>query len=142
MNIGVLGSGSWGSALAIALNHIGNVTLWGRDHAQITHLQSFKTNPNYLPEDIIFPNNIIFTTNLADIIDNELLIIATPVNSLREVLDRLKNFYTILLPQKFVRLAYTNNHNQLIDAVFLPQYTNAKFRVTHWYKNLWYIKGD
>ncbi len=53
--IAVLGSGSWGTALAIQFARAGKPTrLWGRDAAQLTDMRAARCNRRYLP-DAVFP---------------------------------------------------------------------------------------
>ena len=48
--IGVLGSGSWGTALAVHLARTGHdVRLWARDAALAAQLAATRTNAPYLP---------------------------------------------------------------------------------------------
>jgi glycerol-3-phosphate dehydrogenase (NAD(P)+) len=48
--IAVLGSGSWGTALAVQFARAGRPTLlWGRDPAAIETLQRERVNVRYLP---------------------------------------------------------------------------------------------
>src|SRR5690242_7252799 len=50
MQIGVLGSGSWGTALAAVLAEAGHdVALWGRDPALLADLRERRENRRYLP---------------------------------------------------------------------------------------------
>jgi glycerol-3-phosphate dehydrogenase (NAD(P)+) len=91
MQIAVLGAGSWGSALAIALSHVAdNVLLWSHKSQQIDYLQTHHNNPSYLPAEITFPANVCFTANLNECRSADLLIIATPLNAVREILQHLK----------------------------------------------------
>ena len=54
----MLGAGSWGTALAVHLGHIGHdVTLWGRDHALLADKVTRRANPTYLP-DLTFPEAV------------------------------------------------------------------------------------
>ena len=49
--IAVLGSGSWGTALAIQFARAGKPTrLWGRDAAQLRDMRSERRNRRYLPD--------------------------------------------------------------------------------------------
>ena len=49
--IAVLGSGSWGTALAIQFARAGHpVRLWGRDPAQLAALRQERCNQRYLPD--------------------------------------------------------------------------------------------
>ena len=53
--VAVIGSGSWGSALAVHLALVGHeVRLWGRDGALVEEMVARRANPVYLP-DITFP---------------------------------------------------------------------------------------
>ena len=54
-SIAVLGTGSWGTALAILFAKNGETTaLWGRDETHINEMQANSSNARYLP-DIPFP---------------------------------------------------------------------------------------
>ena len=64
--IGVLGAGSWGTALAISLSRDGRPAyLWGRDAAQISTIESVKCNIRYLP-DYSLPEQLKVTSNISD----------------------------------------------------------------------------
>lgn len=42
----MLGAGSWGTALAVHLGHIGHdVTLWGRDQTLLAEMATRRANP-------------------------------------------------------------------------------------------------
>lgn len=91
MQVAVLGAGSWGSALAIAMSHVtDNVFLWSHKLEQVNYLQSYRNNPSYLPAEIIFPANISFSVDFNECCEADLLIIATPLNAVREILQQLK----------------------------------------------------
>lgn len=90
MQINVLGAGSWGSALAIACSKIADVTIWSYqvEHAQF--LNATRHNPNYLPAEIYFADNVSFSAELGQCITADLIIIATPLNAIRQVLRQIK----------------------------------------------------
>lgn len=90
MKIGVLGAGSWGSALAIACSKVADVFLWSHNLAQVELLNATKSNPHYLPSEIKFADNVFFTYDLDNTIYSDLLIIATPLNAVREILLKIK----------------------------------------------------
>ncbi len=97
MRISVLGAGSWGSALAILFSKIASINLWSRNEEQLQYLRKYRTNPEYLPADIVFPSNIQFTSQISEAISScDLVIIATPLNSIRQITrDIRQNVETI-----------------------------------------------
>jgi len=98
MNILVLGAGAWGTALAVnaAMASTGHkVTLWARDTAQATHMQNSRTNARYLP-DVALPNALQVVGGSLDalgatIADQDLLVIASPMAGLRDMLVHLRS---------------------------------------------------
>lgn len=104
--IGVLGAGSWGTALAAWLaREVGAVTLWGRDPAHVARMQSSRANADYLP-DFTLPENLAVTADLAALGDVELLLFVTPSAALREVAA------AIALPATTVLLSCTKGIEQ------------------------------
>lgn len=93
MAISVLGAGSWGSALALALSHTDSVYLWSKSKEHIKLLQDTRTNHNYLPENVRFPANISFYDDINAVLDVDLIIIATPISAMRSILETLKKAY-------------------------------------------------
>ncbi|MCX8514521.1 MAG: NAD(P)-dependent glycerol-3-phosphate dehydrogenase [Burkholderiales bacterium] len=91
MAISILGAGSWGSALAIAMSHIDSVLLWSKSQQQVEQINLTKSNMHYLPAEIYFGANVVATNNLADCFSSDLIIIATPINSLREIITMIKD---------------------------------------------------
>ncbi len=87
--LAVLGAGAWGSALAGVLAPRHRVTLWARDPAQAQAIARTRRNARYLPE-IELPEALRVTADLdAALAQAELVIVATPVAGLRELLLRL-----------------------------------------------------
>lgn len=67
--IAVLGSGSWGTALASLVARHGHPTvLWGRDPVVVNAIDSQHENPRYLPG-LPLPENLRATTDMAAAID-------------------------------------------------------------------------
>jgi glycerol-3-phosphate dehydrogenase (NAD(P)+) len=83
--IGVLGAGAWGTALAAALAARHEVTLWARDAAQAEAIGRARVNARYLPE-IPLPDALTVGDRWPR--RPQLLVAATPVAGLREVLPR------------------------------------------------------
>ena len=84
--IAVLGSGSWGSALAIHLGRAGHdVRLWARDPVLATEMQASRANATYLPG-IAFPPAIAATHDIADAVDGATIVVfAIPSHGIRAV---------------------------------------------------------
>ena len=57
MKVAVLGSGAWGTALAVSFAPRHQVTLWARDTQQIETMCSTRRNQRYLP-DIPLPGEL------------------------------------------------------------------------------------
>ena len=92
MKISVLGSGAWGTALAIQAAQAGHdVCLWGRDASAIGAMRASRRNAAYLPDSEL-PAALELTSDRAAAIAHAaggLTIVATPMSGLRETLAAL-----------------------------------------------------
>jgi glycerol-3-phosphate dehydrogenase (NAD(P)+) len=88
--IAVLGSGSWGTALAIQFARAGKPTrLWGRDAALVETMLRERSNPRYLP-DAPFPEALTVVGELAAALDGVLdILIAVPSRGFRALLTQI-----------------------------------------------------
>jgi glycerol-3-phosphate dehydrogenase (NAD(P)+) len=88
--LAVLGAGAWGTALAAVLASRHRVALWARDPAQAKALAASRCNSRYLPE-IALPESLRIDADLDKALSGvAILIAATPVAGLRELLGRLR----------------------------------------------------
>jgi glycerol-3-phosphate dehydrogenase (NAD(P)+) len=85
----VLGSGSWGSALALylaKLNH--SVVLWGHDPKEIAECEKSRVNVRYLPG-FTLPQNITLTSSLKEAFlqatDDTVILLVVPSHAFAEV---------------------------------------------------------
>lgn len=88
MTVAVLGSGAFGTALAVAEARTGSVILWTRSEDQLRDMVETRTNPSRLP-DITLPDAVTPTGELADTATAEAVLLAVPMQSLRGFLERL-----------------------------------------------------
>jgi glycerol-3-phosphate dehydrogenase (NAD(P)+) len=88
--IAVLGSGSWGTALAIQFARAGRPTLlWGRDAHQRAELARERRNARYLP-DAPFPDGLGIEPDFARAVASALdVLVAVPSHAFRETLLKL-----------------------------------------------------
>jgi glycerol-3-phosphate dehydrogenase (NAD(P)+) len=88
--IAVLGSGSWGTALAIQFARAGKPTrLWGRDASALTDMQQTRCNRRYLP-DAPFPALLEVAASLDAALDGVCdVLIAVPSSGFRALLTSL-----------------------------------------------------
>lgn len=92
MNICILGSGGWGTALGIILhNNRHKVTLWEFDKEYAHTLSEFRENFYYLPK-IKIPEKIAITSDIQSAIEGkELIVVATPTQYIRSVIEKIKD---------------------------------------------------
>jgi glycerol-3-phosphate dehydrogenase (NAD(P)+) len=89
--IGIMGAGSWGTALAILAARNGYQTLlWGRNSDHIASLARDRQNKRYLP-DLSFPESLIVTSDLSDVAEfSNLVLVSVPSHAFKETLIKLK----------------------------------------------------
>ncbi len=88
----VVGAGSWGTALAQAFSgNFNEVIIWGRDKTVLNSINKERKNKKYLPE-VLLSKNIIGEENLNKAISSgDIIIIAVPTQSIREVLSQVSS---------------------------------------------------
>jgi glycerol-3-phosphate dehydrogenase (NAD(P)+) len=86
--VAVLGAGAWGTAIASVLAARHEVTLWARDPAQADSMARTRRNPRYLPE-VEIPLEVKVSADFPS--DADLMLAATPVAGLRELLGKLES---------------------------------------------------
>jgi glycerol-3-phosphate dehydrogenase (NAD(P)+) len=89
--VAVLGSGSWGTALAVHLARVGHeVQLWARDGALVADMRARRANAVYLP-DVTFPEGLHATADIAEALAGaELIVAAVPSHGTRDVIRRAR----------------------------------------------------
>ncbi len=83
MELAVLGSGSWGTALAMLLHNNGHtVTLWARTEAQAAQMRETGCNPRLAG--ITLPEGLTYTSALSCAAGKPLIVLAVPSFAVRE----------------------------------------------------------
>lgn len=85
MSVGVIGSGAFGTALAISLTQNGPVTLWARSADQVGEMQASRENNQRLPG-IRFPATLDVTADISVAGTSPTLLLAVPMQQLRKLL--------------------------------------------------------
>ncbi|MEO5966886.1 MAG: NAD(P)H-dependent glycerol-3-phosphate dehydrogenase [Ferruginibacter sp.] len=91
MQLGILGNGSWGTALAKLLTDNGqNINWWNRSESAINTIKLSKRNPQYLPSAHFDVSKLSLSTDISKVIKNsDAVVIAIPSAFAELVLNKL-----------------------------------------------------
>ena len=100
MRVGVIGAGSWGTALAVIAGRAGHyVSLWSRNAAVVDSINREHSNPCYLKA-VRIPDNVLASDHIREVAEAaELLILAAPSHATRELLTQMSS---VLRPEMIV----------------------------------------
>lgn len=91
MKISVIGSGSWGTALAILLCSNGHqVTMWNRSPERVAQMK--ETGFNTRLKDVQLPKELELTHDLSTVADSGMIVMATPSFAVRESAEAIKPY--------------------------------------------------
>jgi glycerol-3-phosphate dehydrogenase (NAD(P)+) len=87
-NIGVIGAGSWGIALAHVLSVNGyKVTVWSRSQSSVDRLRAYHGNEDKLPG-VILDDSVTFTCDMEEAVrDKELILLVIPSAHMRKTVE-------------------------------------------------------
>ena len=124
-NIGVIGAGAWGTALATAAHRAGrNVTLWAHNPKVADTIKTTGENTAYLPG-IQLNAEIEATADLSmACTQKDALLLVTPAQSLRTILEELKTHVKKDLPIVICSKGFERHTNALLSDIVrdvLPQ---------------------
>ena len=91
--IGVLGAGSWGTALAILLHDNGHdVTVWSIHEEEVEALNTTRRHERKLPG-VEIPEGILFTTDMKETMsDKDVCVLAVPSPFIRSTCQKMKQY--------------------------------------------------
>lgn len=91
MRIGVLGSGSWGTAIGVLLSKKGyEVNLWDRNSEVIESINQTRENIRYLPG-VLLPAGLNGVNTIDECVkEAEIIVIAVPSQAVRKVCEQLR----------------------------------------------------
>lgn len=92
-NVGVMGAGSWGTALALLLHKNGHqVTVWSINQEEVDMLSSKREHTSKLPG-VKLPEDMIFTSNMEEaIVGKDFLVLAVPSPFTRSTAHNMKPY--------------------------------------------------
>lgn len=87
--IGIVGGGGWGTALAVLLEDHGRpIRLWTHNPGVAEQIQTLRENTTYLPG-VAIPQNITATADLSKLRDCGLFVVVVPSRAMRETASAL-----------------------------------------------------
>jgi glycerol-3-phosphate dehydrogenase (NAD(P)+) len=90
MNITVIGTGGWGTALAVLLHGNGHrVTLWGRLEQEVLPIQTDRENKMFLPGVKVAPDILVTLDTAAALRGAALVVLAVPSHGMRPICRQL-----------------------------------------------------
>jgi glycerol-3-phosphate dehydrogenase (NAD(P)+) len=99
VNVTVIGTGGWGTALAVLLHGNGHtVTLWGRLKDEVDPIIAAGENKAFLPG-VKIPKEIILTLDTKSALrEAELVVLAVPSHGMRPTCEKLREFMPADMP--------------------------------------------
>ncbi len=123
-NIGIIGAGAWGTALATAVVRSGGrVTLLAHSPEVTNEINKHHENRKYLPG-IPLDETIVATSDLADFADKDALLFVTPAQILGETANQLSQYIKHPLPAVICSKGLERGSNRLLSDVLgqeMPQ---------------------
>lgn len=119
MKIGIIGSGSFGTALGSLLADKGyDVVLWTRSQELADSINRDHKNFKYLP-DLVLPEKLKGNTSLEEVIlGKDMIVSAPPSHALTEILRRIKDIIPPKVPIVSASKGIENESLRLISEIF------------------------
>ena len=90
-NIGVIGGGSWATAIIKMLcENVNSINWWMRNEDSISHIETYGHNPNYISDAELKKENLNISSDINSVIENsDLIVLAVPSAFLKSTLNNL-----------------------------------------------------
>ncbi|MGY8988883.1 MAG: NAD(P)H-dependent glycerol-3-phosphate dehydrogenase [Flavobacteriales bacterium] len=90
-NIGVIGGGSWATAIVKMLcENVNSINWWMRNEDSIIHIETYGHNPNYISDAELKKEKLNISSDISTVIENsDYLVLAVPSVFLKSTLDNL-----------------------------------------------------
>ena len=103
-SVSIIGSGSWGTALAVSADRAGSqTTLWSKDESTVQGIIKTGVNPERFPGQKL-SSSILATTNLEQACQANILVLAIPAQIVRQVNRDLGT--AVLIIEQNVKVAF------------------------------------
>ncbi len=133
--IGVIGSGSWATAIVKMLSE-NNVVInwWVRNESTINYIKSHSKNPNYLSNISLNPPRLFLSSNINDVINtSDYLVLAVPSAFIKKTLEGT----SLKIKEKVVFSAIKGIVPE--ENTIVGEYIHNQFKIP--YKNIGVITG-
>lgn len=90
-NIGVIGGGSWATAIVKMLcENVNSINWWMRNEDSISHIETYGHNPNYISDAELKKEKLNISSDINSVVENsDYLVLAVPSVFLKSTLDSL-----------------------------------------------------
>ena len=90
-NIGVIGGGSWATAIVKMLcENVNSINWWMRNEDSISHIETYGHNPNYISDAELKKEKLNISSDINSVIENsDLIVLAVPSAFLKSTLNNL-----------------------------------------------------
>jgi glycerol-3-phosphate dehydrogenase (NAD(P)+) len=119
ITVGLLGGGSWGTAVGALVARNAPVTIWARDGVAVEEINHHHTNRRYLPGADL-PHSLVATADLGDAMRQaDIVLVAVPAQVFRGVLelarDSIRPWIPVVSLTKGLELTTTKRMTEIVE---------------------------